>query len=547
MNKINNINCGIGQTSTTPQPLRDKDSKETRTSREIDFSKWFGEHGSESISIQERASGDRLIANHTESTFCALNPDHQKPPLSQAVTCSQTEPDPWTMRMEHKDQAFLEKVLEGDYSEPSNLLLEKVLEDDYSELSNLLDESDLPSSSPCPYSTMASNLDHQKPSLSQAVTCSQTEPDPWAMAFVEKVLEGGYSEPSNLLDESDLPSSSPCPYSTMASNLDHQKPPLSQAVTCSQTEPDLSTMGHKEWALVEPLLSTKGESTANRKLQPEPTSNEECDLMTDDQSDLDHQGPCPRQAVRHREAKPELWSISDKEWNMVEPLFNKEVTQKGYPRKTLNSLLFILINGDSTPFPNSLNFSTKRTARECFPLFQANKVFEEVLPVLEKESQEPLQSHYRKLLENLQKISNSETKPLSVSYFNKKFGQAGSGFQCVTDRQWRLIKPLLNKKIIKCGGHDRRDLNSIFSVIMNGVHIDEISLNPNFSRKSNFYRCFAAWKKDETLKKVLNRLIKEAQGTVRSNYQKVLYRLEEGLSLNRMQRLAHLETVLNKT
>ena len=161
MDKINTIPRGISQTPKPSQSLGDKDSKETRTSREIDFSKWFGEHGSQSISSEERASEDRLIANHTEPTFCALNPNHQKPPLSQAVTCSQTEPDPWTMRMEHKDQAFLEKVLEGDYSEPSNLMLEKVLEDDYSELSNLLDESDLPSSSPCPYS-MARNLDHQK-------------------------------------------------------------------------------------------------------------------------------------------------------------------------------------------------------------------------------------------------------------------------------------------------------------------------------------------------------------------------------------------------
>ena len=885
-----NIPHGISQTPTTSQSLRDKDSKETRTSREIDFSKWFGEHGSESIyseSIysEQRAFRDRLIVNHTESTFCALNLDHQKPPLSQAVTCSQTEPDPSTMRMKHEEEwALLEKVLEGDYSEPSNLLLEEVLEGDYSEPSNLLDESDLPS----PYS-MASNLDHQKPPLSQAVTCSQTEPDPSTMrmkheeewALLEKVLEGDYSEPSNLLDESDLPS----PYS-MASNLDHQKPSLSQAVTYTrQTEPDLSTVGHKEWAPVEPLLSTEGESTANRtflksgrrpktrealnsliftlmngnlniplpkdpnfsnmttvysyfnlwqksrvlksvlalleekaqeplkshyrsllknfqeasncqanpasleslrlkfdeivkfsfqgvtdeqwlliepllvkkeklehwsigdqewalvesllstkvekirnqrprkalnsllfvlmsgepnillpkdpnfsckatvyeyfnlwrqdrvlervlglleeeaqeplkshyrslvknfqeasncqanraslyslrlkfdeivelsfqgvtdkqwtliqpllskadhrpalnlifslliteassfasssltetneaaeylalwkkdgtlekvliqlievtqervqsgylkmlnhltaqpipQLQPQPTSNEECDLMTDDQSDLDHQGSSPRPSgEKRREDDPKLWRISDREWNMVEPLFSKEVKKtKGNPRGALNSLLFILINGDSTHLPKNPNFSSKLTANEYFLVWQKDKALEEALPLLEKESQEPLQSHYRKLLENLQKISNSKTEPLSICKFKKKFGKAGSGFQGVTDGQWALIDPLLNKKITKSGRHHRRDLNSIFSVIINGVRSTEIPATSNFSGPTNFYRYFTAWTEDGTLKKVLTQLIKEAQGTpLQSDYQKALDRvLQEG-------------------
>ena len=852
------IRCGISQTLTTSQSLRDKDSKETRTSREIDFSKWFGEHGSESISSEERASRDRLIANHTESTFCALNLDHQNPPLEQAVTCGQTEPEPWTM-------AFVKKILEGDYSEPSNLL----------------DESDPPSSfSSCSY-PRRSNLDHQEPPLEQVVTYRQTEPEPWTMAFVEKILEGDYSEPSNLLDESDPPSSfSSCSY-PRRSNLDHQEPPLEQVVTYRQTEPDLSNMGHKEGPLVEPLLSTEGESTANRRsqkpgqrpksrealnsiifilmngslniplpkdpnfscmgtvysyfnlwekggvlksvltlleeqaqeplkfhyrsllknfqeasncqanppsleslklkfdeivelsfqgvtdeqwlliepllvkneklehwsisdqewalvesllstkvenirnqqprkalnsllfvlmsgnpniplpkdpnfsnkktvyqyfnlwrqarvlervlallkeeaqeplkshyrnlvknfqeasncqansaslhnlrlkfdemvelsfqgvtneqwlliqpllskavqrpalnlifsllitgassfassnltekneageylalwrkdgtlknvlirlievtqervqsnyqkmlshlqnltgqpirrLQPQPTSNEECDLMTDDQSDLDHQELSPRQAKRRREDDPKLWRISDREWNLVGPLFNKEVKTTANPRKALNSLLFILINGDSTPLPKNPNFSSNKIANQYFLVWQANEVFEEVLPLLEKESQEPLQSYYRKLLKNLQKISNPKIKRVSISSFKKIFGKAGSGFQGVTDKQWILIDPLLNKKIIKSGGYHRRDLNSIFSVIMNEVPVCEIPVTSNFSGSTSFYRYFTAWKEDGTLKKVVNRLIEESQGKVQSDYRKVLDRL----------------------
>ena len=193
------------------------------------------------------------------------------------------------------------------------------------------------------------------------------------------------------------------------------------------------------------------------QLQPQPTSNEECDLMTDDQSDLDHQGSSPRQAVRRREDDPELsrsdrrWNlvepllsrITDREWSLVEPLSNKEVKAKGsHPRRTLNSVLFILINGISTPLPKNLNFCTRWRAKNCFFVWQANKVLEEVLSLLEKESEEPLKSYYLKLLKKLQKI----LKPISISNFNKKFGQAGSGFQGVTDKQWILINPLLNSR-----------------------------------------------------------------------------------------------------
>ena len=262
------------------------------------------------------------------------------------------------------------------------------------------------------------------------------------------------------------------------------------------------------------------------QLQPQPTSNEECDLMTDDQSDLDHQGPSLPQAVKRREDDPELWRISDREWNVVEPLFSKEVKGIGKPRKALNSLLFILINGDSTPLPKNPDFSTKGTAEVYFVLWQTNEVLEEVLPLLQKKSQKPLQSYYRKLLKNLQEIPNRKARPLSISNFKKKFGQAGSGFQGVTDKQWTSIDPLLNEKIIKCGRHHRRDLNSIFSVVIKEVPIDEIPVTSNFSGRSTFYKNFTVWKKDETLKKVLIQLIKGAQGTtLQSDYRKALDKL----------------------
>ena len=801
MNKIDTIPHGISQTPTTSQPLRDKDSKETRTSREIDFSKWFGEHGSQSISSGERASEDKFIANHTESTFCALNPDHQKPPLSQAVTCSQTEPDPWPMG--HGEWAVVEKFLNGDYFEPSNLL----------------DESDLPSS-PFPYS-MASNLDHQKPSLEQAVTYRQTEPDLSTMghkesALVEPLLsrEGEstanrtsqksgqrpkYREALNSLIFTLMNGSRLIPlpkdpnFSTMATayvyfNLWRQTRVLGKVLVLLEEEAQEPLKSHyrslvknfqeasncqanraslhslrlnfdeivklsfqgvtdkqwlliepllvkneelehwsisdEEWALVESLLSTKVEKITNHRLrkvlnsilfvlmrgnpniplpkdpnfynqgkiygyfhlwrqtrvlervlvllekeaqeplkshyrslvknfqeasncqanraslhslrlkfdeivelsfqgvtdgqwiliqpllsradhrpalnlifsllitgassfassnltkrkeaaeylalwkkdgtlekvltqlievtqervqsdyrkmlsqlqnltaqpipqlQPQPTSNEECDLMTDDESDLDHQEPSPRQAVKRREDDPNLWRISDREWNLVQPLFKEEVKVKGNPRKALNSVLFILINGGSTPLPKNPNFCREWTAREYFLGWQRDKVLEKVLALLEKESQEPLQSYYRELLKNLQKISNRKTGSLSIFNFNKKFGEAGSGFQGVTDRQWALINPLLNKKIIKCNRHYRRHLNSIFSVIANGISIHEIPVTSNFSGRSTFYKYFIAWRKDETLKKILTLLSEEAQETLQSDYRKMLNHLE---------------------
>ena len=126
MNNINTIGCGISQKPTTSQFLRDKDSKETRTSREIDFSKWVKGYGSETTSNEGRVWEDRSRAKDPESE--ASNLDHQEPSLEQAVTCSKTEPDPWTM--EDEEWAFVEKILNGDYFQ----------------LSNLLDEFDPPSS-----------------------------------------------------------------------------------------------------------------------------------------------------------------------------------------------------------------------------------------------------------------------------------------------------------------------------------------------------------------------------------------------------------------
>ena len=103
---------------------------------------------------------------------------------------------------------------------------------------------------------------------------------------IGKILGDNYFNPSKLPNESDLPSS-PSPYPS-ASNLDDQEPSLQQAVTCSQTEPDFWTMWderwdlfdpllsteNERWDLFDPLLSTKVESTANR-IKPLLVKNEE--------------------------------------------------------------------------------------------------------------------------------------------------------------------------------------------------------------------------------------------------------------------------------
>ena len=257
--------------------------------------------------------------------------------------------------------------------------------------------------------------------------------------------------------------------------------------------------------------------------QPQPTSNEECALVTRSETD------------------PELFRLSDREWNLVQPLLYREIkNNKAKPRANLNSLLAILINGYSTPLPKRLGFSVKWTAINQFISWQVDGVFEKVLALLKEDAQEPLKSYYRKLLRNIKKISSSRVDPISAYQFGKKFGQAGSGFQGITDRQWVLVAPLLVKKRgVQLA--DRSALNSIFSVIMNGVSILQIPVNGDFCKKTKVYGTFLACRKGGTLKKVLTRLIEESQGKVQSDYRKVLNRLEENLGFSSMRKLAKQE------
>ena len=273
--------------------------------------------------------------------------------------------------------------------------------------------------------------------------------------------------------------------------------------------------------------------TVQTAAQLQPTSNEECGLVTT--SNLDHQKTSLEPSLTRSETDPELWRLSDAEWDLVRPLFTREIKAKGNSRDILNSILFILINGQRFTPPKKLNFPTSAITQKHFLLWQADKVFEKTLALLKEGSQEPLQSYYRKLLENLQKISHLQATPISIGRFSEKFGSTGSGFRAVNNREWNLVKHLLAKKPrIKWANH-RPTLNSIFSVIINGVRGEEIPITPDFSSTTKLYKSFAVWKKDKTLEKVLTRLAEEAQGRVESDYLRILNRLEKNPSLRSMR------------
>ena len=310
------------------------------------------------------------------------------------------------------------------------------------------------------------------------------------------------------------------------SNLDHQETSFELTiVTRSETDPELFRLSDREWNLVQPS---------------QPTTNEECALVTT--SNLDHQETSFELTIVTRsETDPELFRLSNREWNLVQPLLYREIkNNKAKPRKALNSILAILINGGlNVPLPKNSGFSARRTIYDHLRTWRKDKLLEKVLAILEKESREPLKSYYRKLLKTLQKFPNSKDHGRFIHDL-KLSSVEGLAFQGVTDRQWRLVEPLLVEKI-GAQSASRPALNSIFSVIMNGVLIGEVPVNGDFCGKSEVYRTFVACRKDGTLKKVLTRLIEESQGKVQSDYRKVLNRLEENLSLSSMRMLAKQE------
>ena len=273
--------------------------------------------------------------------------------------------------------------------------------------------------------------------------------------------------------------------------------------------------------------------TVQTAAQLQPTGNEECGLVT--KSNLDHQKTSLELSLTRSETDPELWRLSNREWSLVKPLFTRKIKVKGTSRNILNSILFILIKGERFTLPKEPNFSVTVTAEKYFLLWQADKVFEKTLALLKEGAQEPLQSYCRKLLKNLQKISHLQATPISTRHFIEKFGSDGSEFRGVNNREWNLVKHLLAKKpTIKSANH-RPTLNSIFSVVINGVPGEQIPITPDFSSSTKFYKSFAVWKEDRTLKKALTLLAKEAQGRVQSDYLRILNRLERNPSLHSMR------------
>ena len=290
-----------------------------------------------------------------------------------------------------------------------------------------------------------------------------------------------------------------------------QTPTTSQSLPDKDSKPDLSTMGHKESPLVEPLLSTEGESTANRKA---------------------------------REALNSLIFI------------------------LMNGSLNI-------PLPENENFSNLLLVYSYFTLWQKGGVLKSVLTLLEEEAQEPLKSHYRSLVQNFQKTSNCKPNRVSLHSLKLNFDEPVESFQGVTDEQWLLIEPLLVKNETvtrrsetvtrrsetvtrrqkeetkhwsisdrkwnlsdrewnfveplldtKFGNvtKHRPVLNLIFSLLITRASSFGSS---NLTKRNHADKYLALWKKNGTLKKVLIRLIEAThKRRVQSDYRKMLNHLQ---------------------
>ena len=523
---------GISRTTTPPHSLMretSEDSEETIPPRQIDFSKWVKGYGSETTSNEGRVWEGRSRANDPE-----LDDE----------TCMDLS---------------VGEILDVDYFPPP-----KLPTDDFS----------------FPYFIDSYPAAHDP--AHQKLFLNKSEP------LTDKRL-------------------TPCPYS-MASNLDHQEPSLEEAVSARQTEPDLWTVGHKESALVEPLLSTEGESTANRisqkpreprkalnsllfilihgshniplpkdpnfsskatvyvyfklwkknevlksvltlleqeaqeplkfhyrsllknfqeasNCQANPPSLQSLKLKFDEIVKFSFQGVTNEQwlliePLLVKNEKLEHWSISDQEWALVESLLSTKVENitNQRPRKALNSLLFLLMSGNpNIPLPKDPNFSKKGTVYEYFNLWRQARVLERVLTLLEEEAQESLKSHYRNLVENFQEASNYQANRASLHSLRLNFDIVELSFQGVTNEQWALIQPLLSK------ADHRPALNLIFSLLITGA---SSFASPNLTERNEAGEYLALWKKDGTLEKVLIRLIEVTQGRVQSDYRKMLSQLQ---------------------
>ena len=595
---INTIHYETSQT-TTPQH---KTPEETRTSGQKNFSGWFGGDGNESSNLLSITSNERGVLEDKSEAIdfsireifdanCFKSPDlsimtreglnYQEPFLERAVTSRQTELKLWSISNE--EWALIKPLL----SKRGRRSLSHRPSEPRKALNSLLfilinGSLNIPLPKNSGFSARRTIYDHlptwrKGKLLNKVLAILEKESREPLKSYYRELLKNFQKIPNpknhgRFINGLKLSSVEGLAFqgvtdkqwnlvgSLLSNKPDYRKPDHRSTLnsifsilingTFSSESPDLA--GKREvdeylalWArdgtlekvLIQLIEGSKDRLQSDyRKMlshlkknlavlaipQPQPTSNEECALVTRSETD------------------PELFRLSDREWNLVQPLLYREINSTARPCANLNSLLAILINGYSTPLPKRPAFSVKWTAINQFISWQVDGVFEKVLALLKEDAQEPLKSYYRKLLRNIKKISSSRVDPISAYQFGKKFGPAGSGFQGITDRQWALVDPLLVKKRgVQLA--DRSALNSIFSVIMNGVPILEIPVNGDFCEKSKVYRTFVACKRDGALKKVLTRLIEESQGKVQSDYRKVLNRLEENLDFSSMQMLAKQE------
>lgn len=228
--------------------------------------------------------------------------------------------------------------------------------------------------------------------------------------------------------------------------------------------------------------------------------------------------------------KPELRRcISDEAWILVEPLLREEgEMEMGYysRRSALNSILFVAIGGVSSYLlPESPSFSTRRVACEYFNFWQKDKSFSKALSFLARKPQGSSQLYCENLLTRFNTASGRRDRrdkgggPIPIEMLS--IGRLRPDFQGINDEEWSLVEPLLGR-INKIKDFRRSVLNSIFLIFIDQVPPDEISVSRDFASRFLARKYFYLWRENGTFEKILNQLIKVTQGSLQSDYMKLL-------------------------
>ena len=173
-------------------------------------------------------------------------------------------------------------------------------------------------------------------------------------------------------------------------------------------------------------------------------------------------------------------------------------------------------------------FYKKISAHKYFHFWKKNKYLEKVLIRLVGLTPNLSESDYQRLLSHLRKAPALETMPrliLNLKLELQIMEIKEQGNRRMNEEEWELFMPLILEKIGESRERPLPILNSIFSVLIGKVESWKLPIDPNFARRSATLKFFTLWKKDGTLKKVLNRLEKGAQGSAKIEYQKALKKL----------------------